>query len=456
MKNKIIQKVENRAFPRIKTKLLIRTPDGVTGEVVNMSEGGICFSLEKPMRTQKCPVIIELPTQPVKVEVQLKWNGGECDKDRKNFYGAKVATFDSTVNTALRRYMVSRQFRHAVIGIKKKIIRKEILKLAKNFRDYLFKLAELSSLIERKRVNQEDILRQLTSYTNEIVLKCDEMKGRINDKLIVDMLKSDFRALVGSWAYKSHIVKRGLDKPRGYPGDYRLIEVIYDKQVCSIKDNLGYYFDLYFLNNPYAEAVRNRKDRLRDILKEYLSKREGQTKILNVACGSCREIRELFENANKSLLKKDVNFLCLDWDEDALNFSREKMKNLAGNIEINFIKENVMVFVKNDEFFKSAGKQDMIYSIGLADYMPDRILKKMIKNLLKGLNKGGRFIIAHKDKEIIFPHLPPEWFCDWVFFDRNEKDLVKLIKEVGIDNYTLNVEREKSGQIFFITLTKES
>jgi len=90
----------------------------------------------------------------------------------------------------------------------------------------------------------------------------------------------------------------------------------------------------------------------------------------------------------------------------------------------------------------------------LADYLPDRILKNMIKNSFKGLKKNGSFVIAHKDKDITFSHLPPEWFCDWVFVSRNEADMLKVINDAELKNFSYDIKREKSGQIFFMTITK--
>ena len=69
--------------------------------------------------------------------------------------------------------------------------------------------------------------------------------------------KEGFRSLVGHWVYKSKIVKMSLKESSGYSGNYMAMETIYNNQ--TISDGLGLYYDKYFLNNPYAIAVRNRK-----------------------------------------------------------------------------------------------------------------------------------------------------------------------------------------------------
>jgi hypothetical protein len=78
----------------------------------------------------------------------------------------------------------------------------------------------------------------------------------------------------------------------------------------------------------------------------------------------------------------------------------------------------------------------------------------MMHSAYKGLKPGGRFIIAHKDKEISFSHVPPEWFGDWTFYQRNEQDLYSLINETGLDWSEIKIDRDETGDIFFYTLVK--
>ena len=118
------------------------------------------------------------------------------------------------------------------------------------------------------------------------------------------------------------------------------------------------------------------------------------------------------------------------------------------------MEENVLNFIRRTKFYDENGKQDLIYSIGLADYFTDRILKTMIKNAFYGLKCGGKFVIAHKDKDVSFSHIPPEWFCNWVFYQRNEMDLLHIIEGIKLNGVCIETERDKTGDIFFYILTK--
>jgi len=449
-----IAAIDKRSTPRIKPNAPVKISGSINANLINISDGGICFSVPTPVDIKKYDLVVEFPSAPIKISVQIRWSN-KTGANGEFLYGASFIEPDSNILKIIRRYMISKHFKFVVRGIKDKGTRKSILKYAKNFRDYLFNLVDLTNAIIKKKGYQKNIQERLRLLNDGIVQKGETLKETINNKLVTKKIKNEFRSLVSCWAFKSQIMKRGFDKPRGYPGDSDTLEVIYDKKTFSPNNELGYYFDIYFLDNPYADAVRNRKDKLREILRRCLLSGDKELKILNLACGSSREIWELYTAKDININQRKAEFTLLDWDDNALEFSRNRLKNISKNIKLNFLKEDVMQFVKSTEFFDKHGKQDLIYSIGLADYLPDRVLKKMIKNSFVGLNPGGSFIIAHKDKEIAFSHLPPEWFCDWEFFSRNEKDMKDLVESAEIGKFSYNVEREKSGQIFFITITKQ-
>ncbi|MEK6678185.1 MAG: hypothetical protein AABY39_02095, partial [Nitrospirota bacterium] len=96
----------------------------------------------------------------------------------------------------------------------------------------------------------------------------------------------------------------------------------------------------------------------------------------------------------------------------------------------------------------------LVYSFGLADYLPDRVLKYFISTAYSLLQPGGKFIIAHKDIEKYKP-LAPEWFMNWVSEPRKVSDFIQLVEDSGIKNYSFNIEWEESNVIFFLVITKK-
>jgi len=124
------------------------------------------------------------------------------------------------------------------------------------------------------------------------------------------------------------------------------------------------------------------------------------------------------------------------------------------NVEFKFIKEDIMNLIKDESTAFLADRQDLIYSIGLIDYLPDRVLKKLIAILYQLLKNNGKLILTHKNREKTFPPIPPDWFCDWKFVPRNKEEVIKLIYTSGISEFSFSVESDDFEYIYYFTLTR--
>jgi extracellular factor (EF) 3-hydroxypalmitic acid methyl ester biosynthesis protein len=109
----------------------------------------------------------------------------------------------------------------------------------------------------------------------------------------LEALRSLFRDNIHPCFSKSWFMNRALTKPRGYPGDYVILEGIYDQQPKT-DDGIGRVLDEYFLRTELARAVTGRKNKCREKLEELiLRETETELKILDIACGPCPELVEI-------------------------------------------------------------------------------------------------------------------------------------------------------------------
>lgn len=118
-----------------------------------------------------------------------------------------------------------------------------------------------------------------------------------------------------------------------------------------------------------------------------------------------------------------------------------------------FFKRDIVGLIKSKKPAELLVKQHLIYSIGLADYLPNRVLKGLISFTFSLLYPSGKLIITHKDKDKYKP-LPPDWYCDWIFERRDVSDLIRLAEDAGISNYSIDIDWEDSNKIFFLIVTK--
>ncbi len=299
-------------------------------------------------------------------------------------------------------------------------------------------LKELQDGVEKNDTTQQ----KLNKATKSIVEKGHSLVSSIENSKLAAQIKKEFRSLVSPWMLKSLIMKRALEKPRGYPGDYQMLEYIYNNE--PISEGIGYYFDRGFLESDLVRSVINRKNLTKEEIKS-LIKSGNNPKILNLASGSCREIREMLDEG----IKESFSLTCLDQDEEAIAFSQNALKD---SIDATFIKDDIFNITKEDR--KSLlNDKDLIYSIGLIDYLPDRILKKIIKSIYDNLKPGAVLLLSHKDHGVYTP-MREDWLSDWRFIPRDEKKTISLLNDCGIDNKKIKIFREATKIIFFMKIKK--
>ena len=443
---------EKRSFPRIKADLKVDIPKSIHTASIDLSENGISINSSEMISSPNISLRVHFPDTNLKMEAKLVWRRNL--KTGSSSYGMEFLDLTENQKSELRKELIKTQISPLLNEIEAHDIREQVYDFfLKDILNYVNEVIKLSRDLLKNNDFSEDAEKRLDQLNNQILLKGYYLDELLSDKIIIQKIKEHFRHLVGVWSYKSMIVKRGYEKPRGYPGDYKMLEIVYDNSVISKTKNIGLYFDNYFLKSPYAVAVRIRKDHLREILQRYINEAKiKKIDILDIACGSCREIKELLPD-----LKTDssVNFSCLDWDEEALQFSRDILLSARPkNVSFKFIKEDIMNIIKVENTTRLLGVQNLIYSIGLIDYLPDRILKKLINALYWLLPRGGKLVLTHKNKERTFPSIPPDWFCDWKFVSRNKEEVIKLFYNCEISGFTLSSDSDDFGYIHYFTITK--
>jgi hypothetical protein len=378
--------------------------------------------------------------------------------ENKFQFGAQFSLLDKNHFSQIRDFIFDSFAKKASAPIKEEDLKIKIEDFFnKSLRLFHENMSALAHEARAGKVESAEIEKKVATLTNDLLLKGETLEKAVDNNHVMKKIKQLFREIAGCWFYKSPIVKMAYDKPRGYPGDFELFEIIYRNEPVAEKNTIAFYCDKYFLNNDYAKAARARKNRMKNILQDIMENSDLSTvRMMNVACGPSREIRELF--SEPSLLSETSNkkiiFTGLDYDKDSLKFSKSALSHLPSNIETRFLNENVLDIFRKPKYFDLIGKQDIIYILGLTEYLPDRIFKKLLHFLFQLLNSKGTLVVTYKDKDITFPSLPPEWFCDWDFVKRGKDDLIKAAKELGDGKHSIKIEREETGTIFFLTIIK--
>lgn len=442
---------EKRWAPRIKTNLKVGISKNISGESLDLSENGLGLNSTESILSPDISLQISFPGDDFKLKTNAKIVWKRDLETGSSLYGMEFTYLNETQKAVLRKKLIKIQIEKLLSEIRDVKIRDMVSNFfLEDLLEYVNEIIKLIPYFSREECS-EGLEEKLARLNTQFLLKGYCLEELLADKKNMQKIKDNFRELIGTWTYKSVIMKRAFEKPRGYPGDYLMLETVYNNKPFS--RGIGYYFDNYFLKNPYAVAVRIRKNRLREMLEGYINKATlSKINILNIACGSCREIKELLPDLKT---ESSITFNCLDWDEEALKFSQDSLLLIKPkNVDLKFLKEDVMNLIKNESIALLIGRQNLIYSIGLIDYLPDRVLKKLIYALYRLLQKNGRLILTHKNREKTFPPIPPDWFCDWKFVSRNKEEAIKLFHDSGISDFLLSWDADDFEYVYYFTITK--
>lgn len=319
----------------------------------------------------------------------------------------------------------------------------------KEIESYLAKLKDFEVRCSKPGADGKKLLDELTLLSDSMIETCARLEREIKDPLEVRRAQVFFREKTHPVLSKSHFINRTRTWPNGQQGDYMTLELSYKNMPMS--EGIGYYLDLYALSNEIAVGVKNRVVAMRELLKkEILGK--SNLKVLDVACGSCREVFELAPEIKSSGAK----FTCIDLDSNALDFALDRF-GYAGlsSDHADVVQYNALRMFDNETAQAEFGMQDVIYSIGFFDYLPDDFLVKLLNSLYAMLNPDGKLLMAFKDVSRYRPEFF-HWFVDWDgFLQRKESDFERILRDAGIPDSAVTTNRIDSGPIVFYIATKQ-
>ena len=294
----------------------------------------------------------------------------------------------------------------------------------------------------------ETVLSSLTEIMDKFVDAAAEYESNVQDPAFLKNSRVAFHQKSNHIFSKSYCFNRARTWPQGYHGDYKTLEVVYRNMPMS--DGIGYYLDLYALNTVLGIGIRNRMKILQRLLKEELSGRI-HPRIMSIACGSCRELVEI----SPEITSSSAHFTCIDSDEDALQYSQSRLYYTGIQSNIEFRKHNALRMFDYETTEQDFGPQDVIYSVGLFDYLESDFLVKILNSLYSLLNTDGKLIIAFKDAKQ-YRSQEFHWFMDWTgFLQRYEDEFLEILSDAHIPDSAVEHFRDETGAIIFYIVSKQ-
>lgn len=255
----------------------------------------------------------------------------------------------------------------------------------------------------------------------------------------------------------SEVNKQIYRKPLGYPGDYIVMNYIYDYSGNNKylgKLSIEKLINNYTCNVPFAISNIARKEFFKNKIMEVVNRGDGM-KILSVGSGPARELLELTEEGK---INKELVFTCLDLEKKALGYAKDKFERLENTnkalIKINYLHKNILELIKNNGFGDLIGKQDLVYASGLFDYLRDRFASRLTKELFQLLNKNCSLFICNASAEKYTHRAYYEFLGEWAMIYRTKEELLSWTKNL-IDVSDVKFENQTNSiNYLFLNIKK--
>lgn len=244
------------------------------------------------------------------------------------------------------------------------------------------------------------------------------------------LLRHPLHAVLMEDPYTAHCVQR----PRGYAGDAALIDILYDQKLPERTSQRG--ADLFSITTafPAAEAVRMRRAYAQTRVTQ--AWQEGK-RVCVLACGHFREA--------DPLIGEDMsNMVVVDQDNLSLDIVRS---NHGASVKI--VEANVFNYLRSA--ISHGETFDLVYTLGLTDYLDTRAMRLLHKMMKACLAPGGTMLIAN-----FLPfHLGTGWMdavMDWHLIYREGAELETYAREIGM---TPKTWRDATDSIVWCEMTDE-
>ncbi|WP_166820404.1 class I SAM-dependent methyltransferase [Thalassoroseus pseudoceratinae] len=240
---------------------------------------------------------------------------------------------------------------------------------------------------------------------------------------------------------------RAFYKPRKYAGDAVMLDYIYGQEdywplpECTA---LGKQIFDYTTLAPASAGVRARRGYIADVL-DLAAFETTRPHVLSIASGHFREA----EMSAAIRRRRFGRVVALDADPQSLN----EVETRYGRYGVETIAEPLMSLLKGTV---DAGRFDLIYSLGLFDYLNEKIGRRLVTKAFEMLRPGGRLIVAN-----FLPGIHDigymEAIMDWKLIYRTRQEMIGMTLDIPEEEIqSVALESEENNNIIFMTIRRKN
>ncbi|SLN13487.1 class I SAM-dependent methyltransferase [Oceanibacterium hippocampi] len=249
------------------------------------------------------------------------------------------------------------------------------------------------------------------------------------------------------------IWNRSYTKPLGYPGDFQVMNYVYSRRPEGETATARLY---HKLGLEIGEFVATRMIMMQRTIGAAIARGRpdgGPVRIASLGCGPAQEA------ANYLRLKElpnPVDLTLIDQDHDALGHAYEaiypQVMRHGNRAAVHCLHASFSELLTAGRLFRKIPPQDLIYSVGLVDYLSQKRACKLVAALYEHLTPGGTIVIGNMKDGPEAVEWPLEFVADWSLIYRTEDDMRDMARLV--EPAEIRVKADPTDRVYMLYVTK--
>lgn len=337
--------------------------------------------------------------------------------------------------------------------------------------EVVYFLRRYRSVFERFSLKAGEQSQLRPSQSSELLAECEargipewtELWLRANRAILP--LTDDAQALVATKRFTESLitpeflpapfVRRAYEKPLGYPGDFELMNYVYRWEAVGDTDYAKF---AHRIAVSTAECVATRMVIVRDAIVDCIERaapddNEKPVRITSLGAGPAQEVLNVLEAGP---MRRPVEFTLIDQDRNALSYAYERTYphtvRPGARSSVQCLQISFMQLLSDRRLFESLAPQNMIYCMGLIDYLSPKRAKWLVSRLYDRVSPGGQLIVANMRAGESSTLWPMECICDWSLNYRDEHEMLALAE--GLPTEDRRLEIDPTGHVYLLTVGK--
>jgi SAM-dependent methyltransferase len=259
-------------------------------------------------------------------------------------------------------------------------------------------------------------------------------------------IRAEHRMLVQPAFLSVPLIRRSVDRPLGYPGDYLMVEMIFDDVGASDR-TLAARLGQLVLDAAPSRAHRHRAPWSHAWLDQLASEQARPLRILSFACGPEVVLRRYVDAGAR------IEITLCDHEPRALQHAEARLtpslpRGAVRSVQLSAV--SLLRASKDSAWLLQAPEPrfDVVLVLGLFDYLRDGMVRRLMRAFHALLRPGGLCLTSNLN--IDNPHRSlMEYIADWEVLHRNPDAFESLMTtDTGFATRELTADPSRANLLF--------